>query len=104
MSEVQSLATHHWTAHRQLVSPGPGWQQSPDTQKLVTARHDSFPRHAVCGPVELPPPGVLAASTNMKSKFDSGRAQGCGCGEPSVAESLLAASSGTQGPGRHTQQ
>ena len=45
----------------------------------------------------------LAASTNMKSKFDSGRAQGCGCGEPSVAESLLAASSGTQGPGRHAQ-
>ena len=38
----------------------------------------------MCGPVELPPPGALAASTNMKSKFDSGsRGQGTdrpGCG------------------------
>ena len=115
VSEAQSLATHHWTAHRQLWSPGPGWQQSPDTQKLVTARHDSFPRHAaerpvcVCGPVELPPLGVLAASTNMKSKFDSGsrgakhRAAGAG-NHPWQSLSWLHLASGTQGPGRHTQQ
>ena len=68
MSEAQSLATHHWTAHRQLVSPGPGWQQSPDTQKLVTARHDSFP--PVC--VETCGAAPSLATANMKSKFDSG--------------------------------
>ena len=91
MSEAQSLAAHHWTAHRQLVSPGPGWQQSPDTQKLVTARHDSFPRHAAeraeasvwtCGAAPAWCPGCQ--STNMKSKFDSGsRGRGTdrpGCG------------------------
>ena len=43
VSKSQSLAAlHHWTAHRQL-RPRCRQPRSPDTQKLVTARPDSFP-------------------------------------------------------------
>ena len=119
-SEAPSLAAaHHWTAHPQLWSPA--LRSGPDTQKLVTTRHDSFPPVSrrpgpssasvwTCGAAPAQP-AQPAASTNMKSKFDSGSG-GCLARRPQCGgtirgrvspESLLAASSysGTQAPRGH---